>query len=71
VQLTKHLEVTEAGLPTAWVPRASVLQELLDTIEADRPAVFAARRREVIEDCRAVLKDVTSPELAELVDMLV
>ncbi len=70
VGLSELLDITEAGLPTAWVPRAEVLTELIDATEADRPAVFAARRIEIIEDCRTVLKDVTSPELGDLVDIL-
>jgi hypothetical protein len=70
LKLSTLLEVSEAGLPTAWIPRALVLQELLDADEIDRAEVFATRRQEVIEDCRTVLNDVTSPELAEHVDLL-
>jgi hypothetical protein len=47
-----------------------VLQELLDAHAADRADVFATRRQEIIEDCRAVLSDVTSPDLAEHVAFL-
>jgi len=70
VKLSTLLAITDAGLPTAWVPRASVLNELIDADEADRPAVFADRRSEVIEDCRTVLYDLTSPELVDLVELL-
>lgn len=70
VRLSDLLGITEAGLPTAWVPRAEVLAELIDVTEADRPVVFATRRIEIIEDCRTALKDVTSPELDDLVDIL-
>jgi hypothetical protein len=69
-RLSLLVDITEAGLPTAWVPRASVLQELIATDQADRPDVFARRRQEVIEDCRTVLRDVTSAELAEHVEAL-
>jgi hypothetical protein len=47
-----------------------VLTELIHAAEADRPGVFSARRAEIIEDCRAALKDVTSTELVDYVDML-
>ena len=70
VRLSTLLEITEAGLPTAWVPRASVLVELLEADEADRPGVFADRRSEIVEDCKTVLNDITSSELAELVELL-
>ena len=50
--------------------RASVLQELLDAGEADHAQTFATRRQEIIEDCRTVLNDVTSPELAEHGDLV-
>jgi hypothetical protein len=70
VKLSELLELTDAGLPTAWVPRASVLKELIDADDADRPAVFADRRSEIIEDCRTVLNDVTSPELVDLAELL-
>jgi hypothetical protein len=70
VKLSKLLEITDAGLPTAWVPRASVLKELIDADRADRPAVFGDRRSEVIEDCRTVLNDITSPELVDLAELL-
>lgn len=60
------VEIAEAGYPTAWVPRAAVLQELIDADERGRQAVFAARRVEIIEDCRACLDEVTSAELVDL-----
>jgi hypothetical protein len=70
VKFSELFEITETGLPTAWVPRASVLTELIHAAEADRHGVFSARRAETIEDCRAALKDVTSTELVDYVDML-
>ena len=47
-----------------------MLTELIHAAHADRPGVFSARRAEIIEDCRAALKDVTSTELVDYVDML-
>ena len=66
VRLWPLLELTEDGYPTAWVPRASVLRELIDADDDDRQAVFAARRVEIIEDCCACLEEVTSAELVDL-----
>jgi hypothetical protein len=60
------LEITEDGYPTAWVPRASILRELIAADKDDRQAVFAARRVEIIEDCCACLEEVTSAELIDL-----
>ncbi|GAA0897750.1 hypothetical protein [Pseudonocardia zijingensis] len=64
------LRLAEAGLPTAWVPRADVLQELLKAPEAERVAIFAERRAEILTDCRDVLSGVTSTELTEQVELL-
>jgi hypothetical protein len=60
------LNITEDGYPTAWVPRASILRELIAADADDRQAVFAARRVEIIEDCCACLEEVTSAELIDL-----
>jgi hypothetical protein len=70
LKLWPLVELCEAGYPTAWVPRASVLQELIDANEPDRGAVFAARRVEIIEDCCACLEEVTSGELVDITVML-
>jgi hypothetical protein len=70
VKFWELFDITETGLPTAWVPRGSVLTELIHAAQADRPGVFSARRAEIIEDCRAALKEVTSTELVDYVDML-
>ena len=43
-----------------------MLRELIAANEADRQAVFAARRVEIIEDCCACLEEVTSAELIDL-----
>jgi hypothetical protein len=43
-----------------------VLRELIAANEADRQAVFAARRVEIIEDCCACLEEVTSVELVDI-----
>jgi hypothetical protein len=66
VKLWPLEELAENGYPTAWVPRASVLRELIAANEADRQAVFAAHRVEIIEDCCACLEEVTSVELVDI-----
>lgn len=66
MKLWPLVELAENGDPTAWVPRASVLRELIAAKEADRQAVFAARRVEIIEDCCACLEEVTSVELVDI-----
>jgi hypothetical protein len=43
-----------------------VLRELIAANEADRQAVFAVRRVEIIEDCCACLEEVTSVELVDI-----
>jgi hypothetical protein len=71
VDLWDLIEITEDGLPTAWVPREEVLKELLAASDdATRRQVFCDRRDEILEDCRTALKEVTSAELTEYVDML-
>jgi hypothetical protein len=66
LRLGPLVEITKAGYPTAWVPRAAILRELIDADEDDRHAVFAVRRVEIIEDCCACLEEVTSAELVDL-----
>jgi len=64
------LDLSEDGIPTAWVPRASVLMALVGADEADRSAVFDTHREEVLDDCTAVLSEITSAELADQVILL-
>ncbi|MCE0764925.1 hypothetical protein LWC35_18740 [Pseudonocardia kujensis] len=71
VDLWDLIEIAEDGLPTAWVPRKEVLKDLLAAADdTARRQVFCDRRDEILEDCRTALKEVTSAELAEYVDML-
>jgi hypothetical protein len=71
IALADLFDLTEAGFPTAWVPRASVLEEVLRAAEDERRSVFAGRSDEAIEDCMTVLAEVTSAELNEQVALLV
>jgi hypothetical protein len=67
--LVKAREVIKTeGIPLAWVPRPEVVTELVEAADRDaRYSILAARRREIAEDCIAVLKEVTRDQLQVLV----
>ncbi|WP_439592632.1 hypothetical protein [Microbacterium sp.] len=47
------------GIPVAWVPRAAILEALLNAPSADeRSLILIERRNEIIDDCEAVLSRV-------------
>jgi hypothetical protein len=71
VDLWDLIEITESGLPTAWVPSQPILEELLAASDdVTRRQVFGDRRDDIVKHCRQALTEVTSPELAEYVAML-
>jgi hypothetical protein len=70
IQLNDLFDLTEAGFPTAWVPRSSVLEELARADETGRAGVFERHREVVIEDCTELADEITSDELAGLVVLL-
>lgn len=57
--------VSVEGIPAAWVPRADVLEELLDVSPGDeRSAILIARRESILEDCAAWIDDLEDDFLA-------
>ncbi len=53
------------GIPVVWVPRASVLAELVAAPDRDeRVKLLLARQDEITDDCRSVVAEVTDPDLA-------
>jgi len=69
-RLSELFELTESGIPTAWVPRSAVIAELVAADADDRAAVIADHRSDILTDCITVLKEVSSPDLGEYVDLL-
>lgn len=69
-EFQRLFEITEAGYPTAWVPRAEVLQQLIDAPDNDWSTVFETHSSEVIADCIAVVDEIDSVELADLTVLL-
>jgi hypothetical protein len=63
-------DITEAGFPTVWVPRADVLAELITTADDDLADVYAKHQVEILEDCTAALAESDATELEELVELL-
>lgn len=60
----------KTGLCLAWVPRPSILRELLDADDdVGRIDVLEARSEEIIEDVESVLADITSPALHSTVEV--
>ncbi len=52
------------GIPVVWVPRSSVLADLVAAPDrGERVKVLLARQVEIAEDCRNVLSEVTDPDL--------
>lgn len=59
--------VSQEGIPVAWVPRADVLEALLDAAPGDeRSALLIARRDEILEDCAAWVDDLEDDFLASV-----
>lgn len=53
------------GIAVVWLPRASVLADLVGAPDRDeRVKILLARQDEVMEDCRSVVAEVTDPDLA-------
>ncbi len=62
-------EIAASGIPLAWVPRASVIHELLIAEEhSARLLVLLEHAAEILDDCEEEI-DVTSSELAEVVPL--
>lgn len=56
--------ICDDGLPLVWVPRAELVQEVVDADDRRaRVAVLLAHRPALVADCRAVLREVTHPVL--------
>ncbi|TCK25224.1 hypothetical protein [Pseudonocardia endophytica] len=71
VRISELFDITEAGYPTAWVPRASILNQLIQAeTDDERGQIFAGHQAEIIEDCRTVIADVVDEDLVELAEML-
>ena len=64
------LELAEAGFPTAWLPRGSLLQELVDTAKEDQLEFFNKHKNSLVEDCEVLLSVASSAELQEIVSPL-
>lgn len=57
--------IRDDGLPLVWVPRAELVQEVLDAEDREaRIAVLLAHAPELVQDCRGVLHGVTHAVLA-------
>ncbi len=64
--------IQDDGLPLVWVPRSSIVSQVLDA--PDRVSgvkVLLAHRTEVIEDCREVLSTITTPTYGDKVALTV
>jgi len=70
VLLGTLFEIAEGGIPTAWVPRAAVLEALVDITEVDRPAVLVDYSAEVLEDCERLCDQIAAVDLQEQVVLL-
>jgi len=77
----RHLELEEVvaafdvmiehGLNVAWVPRASIVRELIGAADvAGRDTVLIDREKEILDDVEASLSETTSSELVGSVDAL-
>ncbi|WES65836.1 hypothetical protein P0L94_07125 [Microbacter sp. GSS18] len=59
-RITEVIGVVDGeGIPVAWVPRAEILEALLDAPSPDeRSLILIERRHEILDDCEAVLARV-------------
>jgi hypothetical protein len=64
------LDMMNDGIPLIWVPRSSIVAQLMQARgAADRGKVLAQARQDVADDCSAVLADITAPHLSLLAIM--
>lgn len=64
--LSRAVVIADDGIPLVWVPRESIVADLLQA--PDRPArlaILVGRTTELVEDCRSVLESITEPTLAD------
>lgn len=54
----------ETGVSLAWVPRTSIVRELLSAkTDRERAGTLEVRSQEILEDVEAVLEEITCPKL--------
>lgn len=64
------LDMMNDRIPLIWVPRSSIVAQLMQARgAADRGEVLAQARQDVADDCSAVLADITAPHLMPLAVM--
>src|SRR5258708_11371042 len=64
------LEIMNAGIRLIWVPRSDIVERLTTAGNADaRGAILGQTAQEIVDDCEAVLADVTAPDLQPLASL--
>ena len=59
--------VQDEGIPLVWVPRSEHVTALIEQVSRDaRLTYLAAHETDIIEDCRAVLAQVTAGQVLEM-----
>ncbi len=62
--------IVDEGIPLVWVPRAAIVAALVAAADAEaRDEILLASRDEIADDCRAVLGEITAPELKPLAEL--
>lgn len=55
------------GIPLIWVPRSSVVSELMHAESAGaREEILAEARQEIVDDCLVALAEISDPDLLPL-----
>jgi hypothetical protein len=68
-RLEELAELTAGGLAVVWVPRHSIVAELLDAQPHERDAVLIDHRDAILVDLDAALREIPGDELADLVSV--
>lgn len=63
------LAIKESGIALVWVPRAAIVQEVIDSANAGRDSVLLAHTLEIAEDCHHCLADISAPDLQDQVTL--
>jgi hypothetical protein len=72
LNLGMALQVINEGVPLIWVPRASIVSDLLRARHSEvRSRILVDRHIEISRNCLTVLGEVSHPELTELAEFAV
>jgi hypothetical protein len=70
LRLRDLVDMARAGIPVAWVPRATILSTMISAHPANRLDILVDHQPEVLEDCQTLLDQAAAGRYVEQVDLL-